>query len=189
MPIAKQGPGLAYRKGPSLPELIRLFPDDATAEQWFADTRWPDGPQCPNCGSWRIQSGAAHKTMPYRCRECRKRFSVRSKTVMAESKLGFQVWILAIYLLTTGIKGTSSNYTATLASRRRRHGTWRTVFVPCGKLVIFFWPAPWKPTKLISAARKPTSTKAASSTQDGALSAKYPLLASKTELLRRFERK
>lgn len=27
---------------------------------------------------------------------------------MAESKLGFQVWILAIYLLTTGIKGTSS---------------------------------------------------------------------------------
>ena len=46
--------------------------------------------------------------MPYRCRECRKRFSVRSKTVMAESKLGFQVWILAIYLLTTGIKGTSS---------------------------------------------------------------------------------
>ena len=46
--------------------------------------------------------------MPYRCRECRKRFSVRSKTVMAESKLGYQVWLLAIYLLTTGIKGTSS---------------------------------------------------------------------------------
>ena len=46
--------------------------------------------------------------MPYRCRACRKRFSVRSKTVMAESNLGFQVWVLAIYLLTTGIKGTSS---------------------------------------------------------------------------------
>ena len=108
MPIAKKGPGQSHRKGLSLPEVIRLFPDDATAEQWFAETRWPNGPQCPNCGSWNIQTGAAHKSMPYRCRACRKRFSVRSKTVMAESNLGFQVWVLAIYLLTTGIKGTSS---------------------------------------------------------------------------------
>ena len=107
MPTQK-GPGLAHRKGLSLPELLRLFPDDPTAEAWFADTRWPDGPQCPYCGSWRVQSKAAHKTMPYRCRECRKRFSVRTKTVMASSNLGFQVWVLAIYLLTTGIKGTSS---------------------------------------------------------------------------------
>ena len=107
MPTQK-GPGQSFRKGLSLPELVRMFPDDATAEAWFADARWPDGVQCPNCGSWRVQSGTAHKTMPYRCRECRKRFSVRSKTVMAASNLGFQVWILAIYLLTTGIKGTSS---------------------------------------------------------------------------------
>ena len=107
MPTQK-GPGQSFRKGLSLPELVRMFPDDAKAEAWFADARWPDGVQCPNCGSWRVQSGTAHKTMPYRCRECRKRFSVRSKTVMAASNLGFQVWILAIYLLTTGIKGTSS---------------------------------------------------------------------------------
>ena len=108
MLLAKKGPGQSHRKGLSLPEVIRLFPDDATAEQWFAETRWPNGPQCPNCGSWNIQTGAAHKSMPYRCPACRKRFSVRSKTVMAESNLGFQVWVLAIYLLTTGIKGTSS---------------------------------------------------------------------------------
>ena len=107
MPTRK-GPGQSFRKGLSLPELVRMFPDDAAAEAWLVDTRWPNGVQCPNCGSWRVQSGTAHKTMPYRCRECRKRFSVRSKTVMAASNLGFQVWILAIYLLTTGIKGTSS---------------------------------------------------------------------------------
>ena len=107
MPTRK-GPGQSFRKGLSLPELVRMFPDDTAAEAWLVDTRWPDGVQCPNCGSWRVQSGTAHKTMPYRCRECRKRFSVRSKTVMAASNLGFQVWLLAIYLLTTGIKGTSS---------------------------------------------------------------------------------
>ena len=104
----RKGPGQSYRKGLSLPELLRMFPDNATAEAWFTDTRWPNGPLCPYCQSERVQSGAAHKTMPYRCRDCRKRFSVRTGTVMAASNLGLQVWILAIYLLTTSLKGTSS---------------------------------------------------------------------------------
>ena len=107
MPTRK-GPGQSHRKGLSLPELLRMFPDNATAGAWFTDTRWPNGPLCPYCQSERVQSGAAHKTMPYRCRDCRKRFSVRTGTVMAASNLGFQVWILAIYLLTTSLKGTSS---------------------------------------------------------------------------------
>lgn len=42
--------------------------------------------------------GAAHKTMPYRCREkeCRKRFSIRVGTVMEESKLGYRIWAMAL---------------------------------------------------------------------------------------------
>jgi len=104
----KRGPGQTHRKGLSWPQLIRMFPDDAAAEAWFASVRWPNGPQCPHCASSNIQSGAAHKSMPYRCRACRKRFSIRTHTVMADTKLGYQVWLLAIYALTTGIKGVSS---------------------------------------------------------------------------------
>ena len=105
-----KGPGRANRKGLSLIEVTKLFPSDESAEAWFATQRWPDGPVCPHCGTTRVQSGAAHKTMPYRCREreCRKRFSVKTDTVMANSKLGYQVWAIATYLLTTGIKGVSS---------------------------------------------------------------------------------
>ncbi len=55
-----------------------------------------------------MQSGAAHKTMPYRCRDCRKRFSVRTATVMQASNLGYQTWAIAIYLLTTSLNGVSS---------------------------------------------------------------------------------
>ncbi len=106
--MATNAPGKHYREGLTLAEFFRKFPDDATAEAWFAKTRWPDGPHCPDCDSERVQSGAAHPTMPYRCRDCRKRFSVRTGTVMAQSKLGYQTWALATYLLTTGIKGTSS---------------------------------------------------------------------------------
>lgn len=46
--------------------------------------------------------------MPYRCRDCRKHFSVRTGTVLAESKLPLHKWLMAIYLLHTARKGVSS---------------------------------------------------------------------------------
>ncbi|MDE0212132.1 MAG: IS1595 family transposase [Boseongicola sp.] len=94
----------------SLPKLFKTFPDDEAAENWFTEERWPEGPHCSHCGSVNVLSGAKHKTMPYRCREkeCRKRFSVRTGTCMEASNLGFQVWAIAIYLLSTSLKGVSS---------------------------------------------------------------------------------
>ncbi len=106
--MATNAPGKHFRKGMSLVEVMRVFPDDAAAEAWFIKARWPNGIHCPCCGSVSVQTGAAHKTMPYRCRDCRKRFSVKTGTVMQSSKLGFQVWALAGYLMTTGLKGQAS---------------------------------------------------------------------------------
>ena len=87
----------------------RSSPDDTTAEAWFAEQRWGDTPACPYCGSERVLSGAAHKTMPYRCREkeCRKRFSVRTGTVMQVSNLGYRKWAIALYLVMTSLKSVS----------------------------------------------------------------------------------
>ena len=108
--MAQKAPGKSHRKGMTLQELLRMFPDDTTSERWFAEQRWPEGPHCPYCGSTNVQSGAKHKTMPYRCREkaCAKRFSVRTKTPMESSKLGFQTWAIALYQVTTNLKGVSS---------------------------------------------------------------------------------
>ena len=108
--MAHKAPGKSHRKGMTLAELFRAFHDDATAEKWFAEQRWPEGPHCPYCGSINVQSGAKHKTMPYRCREkeCAKRFSVRTKTPTESSKLGFQIWAIALYQVTTNLKGVSS---------------------------------------------------------------------------------
>ena len=106
--MTKTAPGKHYRTGITLPELIRMFPDDATAQRWFAGVRWPDGVGCPCCGNMSVQEGTTHPTMPYRCRDCRKFFSVKTGTVMQSSKLGYQTWAIAIYLLNTGLKGVSS---------------------------------------------------------------------------------
>ena len=103
-----KAPGKAHRTGISLIDLFAKFPDDDTAEAWFRGLRWPNGIECPNCGSDRVQDGCAHKTMPFRCRDCNKKFSTKTGSVMQSSKLGYRVWAIAIYLFNTNIKGTSS---------------------------------------------------------------------------------
>ena len=103
-----KGPGKYYRKGLSLVELFRMFPDDEAAEKWFVRTRWPNGVACPKCGSLNIQERESRKPQPYRCRDCRKDFSVKTDSLMHNSPLGCQIWAIAIYLLTTGIRGVSS---------------------------------------------------------------------------------
>lgn len=106
--MARKGPGKAHRERLTVIELLKMFPDDATAEQWFEEQRWPDGRFCPDCGSTNTVAVKNRKPMPYRCRDCRGHFSVRKGTVMQSSKVGFQKWAIALYMMTTGIKGTSS---------------------------------------------------------------------------------
>lgn len=89
-------------------ELLRMFPDDAAAEKWFEEQRWPEGRYCPDCGSTNTVPVKSRKPMPYRCRDCRNHFSVKKGTVMQASNLGLQKWAIALYLTTTGIKGTAS---------------------------------------------------------------------------------
>jgi len=105
---AHPGPGKALRKTLSIVQLIRMFPDDKAAEGWIAAIRWPDGPICPHCKATNVQCGAKHPNMNYRCRKCRKFFSVRTSTVMQNSNLGAQKWVVAAYMLTTNLKGDSS---------------------------------------------------------------------------------
>ena len=108
--MAHKAPGKSFREGISLVQIFRMFPDDATAEAWFVARRWPTGVACPHCGSLNVQTGAKHATMPYRCREkqCAKRFSAKTGTVMEGSKLGLQVWMIATYLVSTSLKSVSS---------------------------------------------------------------------------------
>ena len=106
--MAHKAPGKHYREGLSLVELTQLFPDNTKAEQWFVETRWPNGPTCPRCESPNVETVRTRKPQPYRCRSCRKHFSVRTGTLMESSNLGLQKWAIAFYLLATGLKGTSS---------------------------------------------------------------------------------
>ena len=108
------GPGRSHRAGLSWPQFFARFPDDATATAWLAAVRWGSADQpsyCPRCGSCdqdRLRATPAGKPLPYWCGACRRHFSVQSQSVMHRSRLGAQQWVLALYLLTTSLKGVSS---------------------------------------------------------------------------------
>ena len=108
--MAQKAPGKSHRKGITLLPLTKMFPDDAAAERWFLDRWWPTGPYCPYCGTTNVQCDIKHPTMTHRCRDCPKRpmFSMKSGTIMEGSKLGYQTWAFAVYLVTTSLKGVSS---------------------------------------------------------------------------------
>ena len=106
--MAQNAPGKHFRRGLSLAQLFTVFPDDDAAEAWFIGRRWPDGVRCPQCGCDNVQDGARHPSQRFRCRSCRSRFSARTGTILADSNVGFRNWIIAIYLMTTSLKGVSS---------------------------------------------------------------------------------
>lgn len=106
---AHQAPGRSDREGLSVIELFQMFPDNASARKWMEELRWgKDERHCPVCGSLNTKTVPNEKPMPYHCGDCRKYFSVKTGTVMQSSKIGLQKWVIAIYLMSTNLKGVSS---------------------------------------------------------------------------------
>lgn len=105
---AHQAPGRADREGLSVIELFQMFPDNASAREWMETNRWGDERHCPSCGSFNTKTVPNENPMPYHCGDCRKYFSVKTGTVMQSSKIGLQKWVIAMYLLSTNLKGVSS---------------------------------------------------------------------------------
>lgn len=96
----------------SLHEFIKMIPDEEVARNYFESKRWGDGRYCPHCGSVCTVECKNHKPMPYRCKDCRRHFSVRTGSVLAESKIALEKWLMAIYMMTTAREGIPSTQMA-----------------------------------------------------------------------------
>ena len=106
-----QAPGKHYRAGITLMDAVNRFGTDQAAETWFTEQRWPNGIACPDCGSLSIHTrkpSATRKTTLHKCRDCGYGFTVKTGTVMHDSKLPLSKWAMAFYLYSTNLKGVSS---------------------------------------------------------------------------------
>ena len=107
--MTQKAPGKFYRKGISLMDAMERFGTNEKAEQWLVECRWPDGMRCAYCEGDAIRPRKSGRLTPqYHCKTCRKNFTVKTGTVMHDSKLGLRKWAIAFYLYSTNLKGVSS---------------------------------------------------------------------------------
>ena len=94
----------------SLASVLRMT--DAQAEQTFAGVRWPetDGKAvCPHCGCTIVyQARRLSGALRFRCKACRKDFSLTSGTLFASHKLPLQTYLGAVVIFCNEVKGKSA---------------------------------------------------------------------------------
>ncbi len=103
-----KAPGQGFRAGISLIDLMDTVPTEDAAREWFEAIDWPDERRCGHCDGVRMRPVVSGKPMPYWCTNCRKYFSVKTGTAMADSNLPLRKWALGIYLCLTSLKSVSS---------------------------------------------------------------------------------
>ena len=90
------------------------FHDEEAAYAYVEARLWKSGPECPHAGCGVV--GNAHKMTgkstrigTYKCRECRRPFTVKLNTVFEGSNVKMHIWLQAIHLLASSKKGFSAN--------------------------------------------------------------------------------
>lgn len=90
----------------NLLDFVTQYPDEESCKAKFKEMRDKHGVVCPRCGStehyWKRDKEN------YECKNCGRRQSLRSNTVMHGSQLPFRYWFIAIHLLTSTKKSFSA---------------------------------------------------------------------------------
>src|SRR5437763_12713209 len=90
-----------------------IYHDEDAAREHLETVLWPDGPHCPRCGVMgdRITKLQGKSTRPgvYKCKDCRKPFSVTVGTVMERSHIPVSKWVLAAQLMASSKKSMSAH--------------------------------------------------------------------------------
>lgn len=105
-------------KAPNWSDLGAHFASPDLARELLERMRWPNGAACPRCGGcdpYKITpSGKSTKARTtrkglYKCRACRRQFSVTVGTVFEDTHIPMNKWLQAIYLLCSSKKGISAH--------------------------------------------------------------------------------
>ena len=122
----------------SIPALMNRITDDEAAYLYLEELRWGDRPVCPHCGSIgqhyfltpRSDSGRKTRTgnitvrRLWKCKDCRKQFSVTTGTIMHGSKISLRTWVLVIFEMCASKNGVASRE---ISAQVRAHAAERMV--------------------------------------------------------------
>jgi len=99
-------------------EIVARIPlacqDELAAVEFLESQRWGDKPHCVHCKSERVykmmdaETGKRSKRFLWRCRECKKQYTVRIGTVYEESRVELRHWCYAFWRAATSKKGVAA---------------------------------------------------------------------------------
>src|SRR5438309_3274776 len=88
--------------------------DELAAVEFVESMRWGGSPGCVHCGSINVykmsdaKTGQRNKRFLWRCRDCKKQFTVRIGTVYEDSRLPLRHWCYAFWRAATSKKGVAA---------------------------------------------------------------------------------
>lgn len=103
-------------------EFSKHYPDEASCRLAFKQYREQEGIVCKKCGNkthyWK------KKREQWECKSCTHRTTLKSGTVMQNSKLPFQYWFIAMHLLTSTKKSFSAKEVQRQLGHKRYEPIW-----------------------------------------------------------------
>ncbi len=90
----------------TLLEAIRHFADADASLDFMIGMRWPNGITCPHCDA--AEPSYLKTRRIWKCKECRKQFSIKVGTIFEDSPIGLDKWLPALWMLANCKNGISS---------------------------------------------------------------------------------
>ena len=87
---------------------LKVYKDDLTCKNHFEKQKFKNGYYCYFCSSKKKIYKLKSRDFTYKCGECKKQFSLIKGTIFENSKIPFQKWYLAMFLVFSNSKGISS---------------------------------------------------------------------------------
>jgi transposase-like protein len=93
----------------TLQEAVLTFANPDNCREYLVPRRWAKGEvRCPVCGSDRVSYQAKHNRWQCSNRHPKRTFTLKTGTVMEDSPIGIDKWLMAMWLVASNRNGISS---------------------------------------------------------------------------------
>lgn len=122
----------------TLLQISQRFSTEESAREYFEKLRWPSGAVCPHCGN--SDAARIYKVTPnpekkiraglYKCADCIQGFTVTVGTVMEDSHLPLNKWLIAFYMMCAS----KTPVSALQLQRQLEIGSYRSALFMCQRI-------------------------------------------------------
>lgn len=122
----------------TLVAVMQRFSTEEAARGYFEQLRWPNGSVCPHCGN--AEAGRVYKVTAnpgkkiraglYKCAECEQTFTVTVGTVMEDTHLPLNKWLIAFYMMCAS----KTQVSALQLQRQLEIGSYRSALFLCHRI-------------------------------------------------------